>query len=87
MPFVGADTVRELLHVAARTDGIACPRFEGRRGHPVVFPRDVLDAVISAPPASTLKQVLAVHEDRFTDVDVRDRGVIRDVDVVEDLAR
>jgi hypothetical protein len=46
---------------------------------------DLRGEILDAPPTSRLSEVLRRHADRFTDVDVADRGVVRDVDVVADL--
>jgi CTP:molybdopterin cytidylyltransferase MocA len=86
MPFVRAGTVKDLAGVAERTGGIVSPRYEGRRGHPVLVPADLRQVILAAPATSTLGDVLRPHAARFVDVDVFDRGVLRDVDVVEDLA-
>ena len=63
------------------------PRFQGRRGHPIVLPDDLKLAILSAAPTATLKDVLMAHADRFVNLDLDDRGVVRDVDVREDLAQ
>lgn len=87
MPFVRAETVKLLIQTALRTGGIVSPRYDGRRGHPVVLPPDLRNVLLSAPASSTLKDVLSPHAARFHDVVVDDRGVVRDVDVPEDLTR
>jgi molybdenum cofactor cytidylyltransferase len=86
MPFVRDETVRNLLEMAARTGAIVSPRYEGRRGHPVMLPADLREAILAAPATATLSDVLRPHAARFVNVEVSDRGVLRDVDVVEDLA-
>jgi molybdenum cofactor cytidylyltransferase len=85
MPFVRADTVKSLVDLAARTGGIVSPRFNGRRGHPVVLPGDARGAILAAPPSARLDDVLKPYAGRFVDLDVADAGVLRDVDVVADL--
>jgi CTP:molybdopterin cytidylyltransferase MocA len=85
MPFVAVQTVQDLLWRAAGTGAIVSPCFEGRRGHPVILPADVCPTILAAPPSSTLKDVLVAHSGRHVDLDVPDRGVVRDVDFKEDL--
>lgn len=87
MPFVSAETVRALVALALRTNGIVSPRFLGQRGHPIVLPDDLKLAILSATPTATLKDVLMAHADRFVNLDLDDQGVVRDVDVREDLAQ
>jgi molybdenum cofactor cytidylyltransferase len=86
MPFVRGETVKNLLEVAGRTGAIVSPRYEGRRGHPVMLPADLREAILAAPATATLSDVLRPHAARFVNVDVADKGILRDVDVVEDLA-
>jgi CTP:molybdopterin cytidylyltransferase MocA len=79
--------VKTLIDTAVRTRAIVSPRLEGRRGHPVMVPLDVRDAILAAPATATLNEVLRPYAARFVNVDVADKGVLRDVDVVEDLAQ
>lgn len=85
MPFVKSETVRALLELAHRTNALVSPRLDGRRGHPLIIPGDLRDAILAAPDDSKLNEVLAPHKTRVLNLDVHDRGVVRDVDVVEDL--
>jgi CTP:molybdopterin cytidylyltransferase MocA len=86
MPFVDVQTVQDLLELAVDTGAIVSPCFEGRRGHPVMLPADVRGTILAAPPSATLKDVLQAHSGRHVDLDVPDRGVVRDVDFKEDLS-
>ncbi len=85
MPFVESATVAILLDVFTAQRAIVSPRFEGKRGHPVVLPPVLREEIRAADPASNLHEVLKRHPDLRVDVDVTDPGVIRDVDVVGDL--
>lgn len=85
MPFVRAETVARVLHAAVDTGAMVSPRFEGRRGHPIMLPFDLREAVVNAPATAMLNEVLRPYRDRIANLDVEDRGVVRDVDVVEDL--
>jgi len=86
MPFVRADTVEKLLTAGRRTRGIVAPRFQGRRGHPIVLPGDVRDALVEAAETSRLDEFLASQPHWRVDIDLDDPGVLRDVDTKEDLA-
>jgi CTP:molybdopterin cytidylyltransferase MocA len=85
MPFVSAGTIQAVLETAVRTGAIVSPRLNGHRGHPVVLPSDLRDAILAAPPEMALNQVLRPYAARFVNVDVSDKGVVRDVDVRGDL--
>jgi molybdenum cofactor cytidylyltransferase len=85
MPFVQSGTVAILLDVFAARPAIVSPRYQGKRGHPVVLPPALRDEIRAAEATMTLHDVLTRHPDQRVDVDVQDRGVVRDVDRVSDL--
>jgi molybdenum cofactor cytidylyltransferase len=85
MPFVQSGTVAILLDVFASRPAIVSPRYQGKRGHPVVLPPALRDEIRAAEPTITLHDVLKRHPDQRVDVDVQDRGVVQDVDRVSDL--
>src|SRR5438874_2450939 len=78
-------TVAILLDVFRSAPAIVSPRYAGKRGHPVVLPPALRDEIRAADPSITLHDVLKRHPDLRVDVDVEDRGVVRDVDRVADL--
>ena len=85
MPFVMSGTVAILLEVFASRPAIVSPRYQGKRGHPVILPPALRDEIRAAEPTLTLHDLLKRHADQRIDVDVQDRGVLRDVDRVADL--
>ena len=86
MPFVQAGTVATLLEAYATRPAIVSPRYHGKRGHPVVLPPELRDEIRSADPGLTLHDILKRHPDLRVDVEVDDKGVVRDVDTVADLS-
>ena len=85
MPFVQGATVRLLLETFAQKAAIVSPRFNGKRGHPVILPPSLRDEIRAADPSLTLHDILKRHQDQRVDVAVDDQGVVRDVDRPEDL--
>ncbi len=85
MPFVQGATVRLLLETFAEKAAIVSPRFNGKRGHPVILPPSLRDEIRAADPSLTLHDILKRHQDQRVDIAVDDQGVIRDVDRPEDL--
>jgi molybdenum cofactor cytidylyltransferase len=85
MPYVEEATVASLLHAYAERGGIVSPRFRGKRGHPVVLAGSLRDEILAAPEGATLHEVIRAHAAERTDLEVYDRGVVRDVDVPSDL--
>jgi molybdenum cofactor cytidylyltransferase len=86
MPFVSPDTVRAVIAAYAGNPAIVSPRYRGKRGHPVALPASLRDEIRAASAHVTLHDVIHAHTEMRVDVDVDDRGIVRDVDRVEDLA-
>ena len=88
MPYVRNTTLLALTHQALRDDVnfddvIAVPRFNGQRGHPVLFGRGhfaQLQQSVGDAGAARLLRADSVHW-----IDVDDPGVIRDIDRPQDL--
>jgi molybdenum cofactor cytidylyltransferase len=72
----------------ARVPGIdaVAPRFEGRRGHPVLFGRACFPALLALSGDVGARALLAGLGDRLALVDSPDAGVLFDVDRPRDLA-
>ncbi|MGH2378877.1 MAG: nucleotidyltransferase family protein [Candidatus Limnocylindria bacterium] len=85
MPYVEPATVSALLREQAQRGGILSPRFDGKRGHPVVMPGSLRDEILDAVDGATLHDVLRAHASERVDLEVYDRGVVRDVDRPSDL--
>ena len=85
MPFVSSDTVSAVIAAYARKPAIVSPRYRGKRGHPVALPASLRDEIRAANPRATLHDVIHAHREMRVDVDVEDRGIVRDVDRVADL--
>ena len=85
MPYVEPATVAALLAKQKVTEGIVSPRFQGKRGHPVAIPGKYRAEIRDAKENVTLHEILRAHAGERVDMDVYDRGVVRDVDVPSDL--
>lgn len=85
MPYVQSATIAALLERYRTDDAIVSPRFNGKRGHPVVIPGKYRDEIVEAAEGITLHEILRAHAGHRVDMDVYDLGVVRDVDVPADL--
>ena len=83
-PLVASETVRRLA-AAHRTspDNIIQPVYAGRRGHPLLIPRQVLDGLA---PGMTLRDLLRLEPSRVVMIEVNDPGILVDMDTPEDYA-
>jgi molybdenum cofactor cytidylyltransferase len=85
MPFVAPDTIRRVIEACRDGGRVVCPAFKTARGHPVVMPGAMGEAIRRAPDGATLAALLDAFPGGRTTVDVDDPGVVRDVDVPGDL--
>ncbi len=85
MPYVEPGTVASLLRSYGEGGGIVSPRFRGKRGHPVLIPGHYREEILRAADGVTLHEILQEHASERVEVDVYDRGVVRDVDIPSDL--
>ncbi len=87
-PAVAEKTVELLIGEWEKTKSlIAIPRHGGRRGHPVILRRSVLDEILALGPESSAKDVIRSHRAETLFVDVDDPGVLCDIDLPEQYDR
>ena len=83
---VSPQTVRQLIAHAA-SDRIVLPVFNGRRGHPVAFGRDLFDEILALDSTQGLNLVVRREPSRIAEVSVNDPGVLVDVDTPDQFKK
>lgn len=87
-PMVRAETFAAVIDGYRRfRRPITIARYRGRRGHPVLFAREVFAELAAAPEDQGARVVVAADPARVAYVDVDDPGVLTDLDTPEDLER
>jgi molybdenum cofactor cytidylyltransferase len=81
-PVVSSRTVDALIH-RFEPGRIILPTYQGRRGHPVLFARDVLNEILELPMSAGANTVVRKDPQRIIEVVVDDAGVTIDVDTPE----
>ncbi len=76
-PAVEPSTIEALL---AASGPLRIPRFEGERGHPVWFSREIVAEILKVPVGGAARDVVRAHYPEASFVDVEDRGVVADID-------
>jgi len=81
-PAVAPTTIEALLdHQDAP---LVIPRYQDRRGHPILLSRPLIDEILALPPEATAKQVIHAHLAEAVLLDLDDPGILRDVDTPAD---
>jgi CTP:molybdopterin cytidylyltransferase MocA len=84
-PLVAPDTYRILAaRHAIEPDAIIIPVHDGKKGHPTLFPRPLLEELAGLP---TMRDVIRHHHDKIRLLPVADEGVVLEMDVWEDYER
>ncbi len=87
-PLVLASTFQAVAdEFASRRYPIVIARYAGRRGHPVLFAKEVFGELLDAPEEQGARWVVNADPARVAYVDVEDPGVTLDLDTPGDLAR
>lgn len=92
-PHVSVRTVELVLEEYRKGHAsVVLPVCQGRRGHPVLFSRDVFEDLLNAPPDVGARAVVRAQEQagRLLEVPVADPAILEDVDTpeaYEDLLR
>jgi len=84
-PLISSTTyslIRECHEIAP--DEIIIPVYKGKRGHPTLFPSELMDQMVKP---LTLRDLLRLHSERILPVPVPDIGVTLDMDNMEDYER
>jgi len=76
-PAIETATVRLLIEA---DENLVIPRYRGKRGHPVIFTRQIANEILAEPKTSKLNQIMDRHADEIRYFDVDDCGVRDDID-------
>ncbi len=84
-PLVKAATIKKIItYFETHPDKIIIPVFNGKKGHPPLFPRSVIEEIYTLP---TLRDIVHRDTERIALLDINDSGVTVDVDTPEDFQR
>jgi len=85
-PIVAPETIAALVRSAhTGAQPILVPTYRGRRGHPVVFMRDMWTELLDTPDHLGARVVVRRDPSRVCEVAVDDPGILVDVDTPADL--
>ena len=85
-PLVEPATIESLIANFA-PNRIVLPVFQGRRGHPVLFAREVLQEILSLPPSEGANIVVRRDPGRIVEVSVDAPGILVDIDTPEQFRK
>jgi molybdenum cofactor cytidylyltransferase len=84
LPALRPSTVAAVLRSRAP---LAVPSYRGKRGHPLVIAPELIPEIETLDLDTGLRELLARHSDRLSELELDDPGAVRDVDTPEDYNR
>jgi molybdenum cofactor cytidylyltransferase len=83
MPFVQAESIAAIVRALDEGGGIVVPTYQGKRGNPVGFSCHYLPQLLALSGDQGARDLLKIYP--VTEVAVDDVGILRDIDVPQDL--
>jgi len=84
-PLVLPDTMKALLaRHQENPASIIIPSYNRRRGHPTLFPREIIQEIFAS---SSLRDIIAAHAGRIVYENTEDEGILLDMDTPEEYER
>lgn len=83
-PFIDVALVDALIESFFETKKmIVVPRYKGKRGHPVIFSRELFGELLNAPLDQGAKAVVNAHRQETLEIEWQDEGITLDIDTPE----
>jgi molybdenum cofactor cytidylyltransferase len=83
-PFVTCQLIDLLLQQFSRQPApIVIPTYHGRRGHPMIFGRQLFSELMTAPSDQGAAVVVRRHQPEILHVEIEDEGILIDIDTPE----
>ncbi len=84
MPYIQAATIRLVADRLRNGAAIAAPAYNGRRGHPVGFSARFFSDLTQLQGDRGARDLIERHVDSVELIEVKDRGILKDVDYRDD---
>jgi molybdenum cofactor cytidylyltransferase len=83
-PYIDARLVDLMIQRFYKTKRlIVVPRHHGKRGHPVIFSRELFGELLTAPIDEGAKAVVNAHRQETLEIEWQDEGITVDIDTPE----
>lgn len=86
MPWIRPQTIQLVAQQIEQGASLAAPCYQGRRGHPVGFGREFRDQLMVLEGDTGARALLINHAAEIRLIHCNDPGVVKDVDVLWDVA-
>lgn len=84
-PLFQEETVRRLWSAyLGNPSSFVIPRKDGKRGHPVLASRKMMEEFLTLPPSGQARDIVHAYVDQTLYVEVEDAGIFADIDTPQD---
>jgi CTP:molybdopterin cytidylyltransferase MocA len=87
LPLVQDQTAMRVKEEQGSPNAAAIPVFNGRKGHPVLYRREVLHAIQSMDDTHTGKELQNLFAGKISYVEVNDEAILLDIDTPEEYEK
>ncbi len=85
-PAVKAETYKSLIE-NAKKNKIIIPKYNDRRGHPVIFGADFISELLENDCPEGARSIVRAHSESVKEIYVDDSGILLDIDTPEDAEK
>ncbi|HKW88484.1 MAG TPA: nucleotidyltransferase family protein [Candidatus Acidoferrales bacterium] len=87
-PLISADLVKKMMETFEKSKrNIVIPTFRGKRGHPVIFPRELFAELLAAPEDIGARAAVRAHATEIIEVPTDEEGVVLNLNDPATLSR
>jgi molybdenum cofactor cytidylyltransferase len=86
MPWIRPETIQAVASLIEQGASLAAPCYQGQRGHPVGMGREFRDRLMVLEGDAGARALLISHAAEIQLIHCNDPGVVKDVDVLRDVA-
>jgi molybdenum cofactor cytidylyltransferase len=85
-PQIGVSVIAQIVNAFYKNpERIVIPVFNGKRGHPPIFPKRLFSEILSSPPSQITSDVIRSNSELVYEVQIDDVRILRDIDTKEEL--
>jgi molybdenum cofactor cytidylyltransferase len=86
MPAIREETIHNMT-VVFKDRNIVIPTYQGKKGHPVMLDKIFIEQCLNEKKEKVLYEVIAKNSDRINFLPVEDKGILMDIDTMEDYEK
>ena len=87
-PHIKSETFQNIgRKVVSNPEKIIIPVYNNRGGHPVFVPGSLFPEIVKNSSEKSLRDVFSNHQDLILRIDIKDPGILEDIDTPADLNR